>query len=71
LVFAGAASDVQIIGQTDRTASRATTEPYTPANLCATILQTVFGLRVGRSIPTALPAEIANWSSTGPIAGLL
>ncbi len=73
LVFAGGGLKMgQVIGQTDRTASRATTEPYTPANLCATILQTAFDAGQARIHPDALPAEIGKLVIDGkPIAGLL
>lgn len=73
LVFAGGGLKMgQIIGQTDRTASRATTEPYTPANLCATILHTMFDAGQVRIQPDLLPAEIAKLVLDGsPIAGLL
>lgn len=73
LVFAGGGLKMgQVIGQTDRTASRATTEPYTPANLCATILQTMFDAGQARIQPELLPAEITKLLLDGkPIAGLL
>jgi len=73
LVFAGGGLQMgQTIGQTDRTASRATTEAYTPANLCATILQTVFDAGQARIQPDLLPAEISKLVVDGqPIAGLL
>ena len=73
LVFAGGGLRMgQTIGQTDRTASFAKTQPYTPANLCATILQTVFDARLARIYPDSLPAEINTIVANGtPIAGLL
>lgn len=73
LVFAGGGLNMgQIIGQTDRTASYATTEPYTPANLCATILQTAFDASQARIHPDSLPAEIGKLVIDGKsIAGLL
>lgn len=73
LVFAGGGLQMgQVIGRTDRTASRATTEPYSPANLCTTILQTVFDAGQARIYPDALPAEISKLVIDGkPIAGLL
>ena len=73
LVFAGGGLQMgQTIGQTDRTASHATTEPYTPANLCATILQTLFDAGHARIQPDLLPAEINKLLVDGkPIAGLL
>lgn len=52
LVFAGGGLTMgQTIGQTDRTASRATSDPYTPANLCATILHTLFDAGQARIQP--------------------
>jgi hypothetical protein len=73
LVFAGGGLRMgQTIGQTDRTASRATTEFYTPANLCATILQTVFDASQIRIQPDLLPTEVGKLLVDGkPIAGLL
>lgn len=73
LVFAGGGLRMgQTIGQTDRTASRATTAPYSPANLCATILQTVFDAGQARIQPELLPTEISQLVVSGePIAGLL
>lgn len=73
LVFAGGGLAMgQIVGQTDRTASRAKTEAYTPAHLCATILQTVFDAGRARVQPDALPAEISKLVVDGtPIPGLL
>jgi hypothetical protein len=72
LVFAGGGLKMgQTIGQTDRTASAAKTEPFTPANLCATILQTVFDAGLARIYPELLPADISTVVANGtPIAGL-
>lgn len=73
LVFAGGGLKMgQVIGQTDRTASRSLTDPYTPANLCATILQTLFDPGQARIQPDALPAEITKLVVEGqPIRGLI
>jgi hypothetical protein len=73
LVFAGGGLKMgQTIGQTDRTASSARTEPFTPANLCATILQTVFDASLARIRPESLPAELSTLVANGtPIPGLL
>jgi Protein of unknown function (DUF1501) len=61
----------QVIGRTDRTASRAVTERFTPANLLATILHTLFDAGQARITPEALPAEITKVLVDGkPIAGL-
>ena len=73
LVFAGGGLKMgQVIGQTDRTASRAVTTPYTPANLCATILQTLFDAGQARIQPDSLPTEITRLLVDGqPISGLM
>jgi hypothetical protein len=61
LVFAGGGLKMgQVIGRSDRTASQAVTERFAPANLLATILQTVFDASQARIIPEALPAEITK-----------
>jgi Protein of unknown function (DUF1501) len=73
LVFAGGGLKMgQVIGRTDRTASRAVTDRYVPANLLATILHTLFDAGQARIIPEALPPEIAKLLVDGkPIDGLL
>ncbi len=72
LVFAGGGLKMgQVIGRSDRTASRAVTERYTPANLLATILHTLFDAGQARIFPEALPPEITKLVVDGkPIAGL-
>jgi uncharacterized protein (DUF1501 family) len=72
LVLAGGGLKMgQVIGRTDRTASQPVTERFAPANLLATILQTVFDAREARIIPEALPAEITKLLVDGkPIPGL-
>ena len=62
----------QIIGRTDRTATRIVTERYTPANLLATILHTLFDAgQAQASPPRALPAESNKLLADGkPIEGL-
>jgi uncharacterized protein (DUF1501 family) len=55
LVYGGGLRMGQVIGQSDRTASRPATEPYTPANLMATLFHTVFDvgqLRLDRTVPS-------------------
>ncbi|MFN0019868.1 MAG: DUF1501 domain-containing protein [Pirellulaceae bacterium] len=73
LVFAGGGLKMgQVIGQTDRTASRSLSAPYIPANLLATILHTVFDASQARIQPDVLPAEITKLVLDGkPIAGLM
>jgi hypothetical protein len=72
LVFAGGGLKMgQVIGRTDRTASRAVSERYTPANLLVTILHTLFDAGQARISPEALPAEINRLLADGkPIAEL-
>jgi hypothetical protein len=73
LVFAGGGLKMgQVIGKTDRTASRVTTELYRPASLLATILHTLFDAGQARINPEALPPELTKLVVDGqPIAGLL
>jgi hypothetical protein len=72
LVLAGGGLKMgQVIGRSDRTASRAVTELFKPANLLATILHTLFDAGQARITPNALPAEITKLVVDGaPIAGL-
>jgi uncharacterized protein (DUF1501 family) len=72
LILAGGGLKMgQVIGQTDRTASHAVTEHYTPANLLATMLQTTFNAAQARITPEALPVEINQLLVDGrPIQGL-
>jgi hypothetical protein len=54
LIYGGGLKMGQVIGQSDSTASRPASERYTPANLMATIFQTVFDtgkLRLDSSLP--------------------
>lgn len=73
LVFAGGGLKMgQIIGQSDRTGGQAVTEKFTPANLLATILHTLFDAGQTRITPDLLPAEFAKLLVDGtPISGLL
>jgi hypothetical protein len=72
LVFAGGGLKMgQVIGKSDRTASRVTTELYKPANLLATILHTLFDAGRARITPESLPGELTKVLVDGkPIAGL-
>lgn len=73
LVFAGGGLKMgQVIGRSDRTASRSVTDPYAPSHLLATILHTVFDAAQARIQPELLPAEIMKLVVDGqPIAGLM
>lgn len=73
LVFAGGGLKMgKVIGKSDRTASQAVGERYTPANLLATILHTLFDAGQARIMPEALPPEITKLLVDGtPIAGLI
>lgn len=73
LVLAGGGLKMgQVIGKSDRTASRAVSELYRPGNLLATILHTLFDASQVRITPDALPAEISKLVIDGqPISGLL
>ncbi|MEY4178142.1 MAG: hypothetical protein RLY70_1716 [Planctomycetota bacterium] len=70
LLAGGGLRHGQIIGQTDATASRATTTPYRPEHLMATILHTLFD--VGRlRLEQNIPREIVRLAeTTQPIDGL-
>ena len=72
LVLAGGGLKMgQVIGKSDRLAARAVTQHYTPANLLATILHTLFDAGQARITPDALPADFAKLVVDGtPIAGL-
>lgn len=62
----------QVIGRSDRTASQAVTERFTPAHLLATLLHTLFDAGQARITPEALPPEITKLLGDGqPIPGLL
>ena len=70
LLAGGGLRHGQIIGQTDATASRATTTPYRPEHLLATILHTLFDvgqLRLEQNIPREI-VRLAE--TTQPIDGL-
>ena len=70
LLAGGGLRHGQIIGQTDATASRATTTPYRPEHLMATILHTLFDvgqLRLEQNIPREI-VRLAE--TTQPIDGL-
>lgn len=70
LLAGGGLRHGQIIGQTDATASRATTTPYRPDHLMATILHSLFD--VGRlRLEQNIPREIVRLAeTTQPIDGL-
>jgi len=71
LVFAGGGLKMgQVIGQSDRNASKPTTEPYTPENLAATIFNVLFDPAELR-LQTNMPREILQMVENGrPIAEL-
>jgi hypothetical protein len=71
LIYGGGLKMGQVIGQSDRTASRPATEPYTPAHLMATIFHTLFDvgkLRLDRTVPSDVLRLI---ESGKPIAELV
>jgi hypothetical protein len=71
LVYGGGLKMGQVIGQSDRTASRPSTEPYTPAHLMATIFHVLFDvgkLRLDRTVPSDVLRLI---ESGKPIAELV
>lgn len=63
LVAGGGLKMGQVIGESDRDGGRATTQPYLPPHLLATILQTLFDpaeLRLASGIPTKLARMITE-----------
>lgn len=71
LVYGGGLNMGQVIGQSDRTASRPATEPYTPSHLLSTIMHTLFDL--GRlRLDQSLPRDVATVVQSGePISQLV
>ncbi|MDA1052718.1 MAG: DUF1501 domain-containing protein [Planctomycetota bacterium] len=70
LLAGGGLNTGGVIGQSDRTASRPSTTPYTPKELLGTIVRTLFNvdvLRVTRGIPRDLLSAV---ESSRPIDGL-
>lgn len=70
LLAGGGLKSCGVIGQSDRTASRPNTTPYTPRELLGTIVRTLFNvdvLRVTRGVPRELLSVI---DSSQPIDGL-
>src|SRR5262249_44047949 len=72
LLFTGGGMKMgQVIGQSDRTASAPATTKYGPANLMATVLQTLFDAGELRVMLDA-PKNVASLVTDGkPIPGLL
>lgn len=71
LLSGGGLNMGQVIGQSDRTASRPATEPFDPSHLFATIMHTLFDvgeLRLVQSVPRDI-LQIINRDE--PITGLL
>lgn len=70
LLAGGGLPPCGVIGQSDRTASRPNTAPYTPRELLGTIVRTLFNvdvLRVTRGVPRELLSVV---DSSQPIDGL-
>ena len=61
----------QVIGQSDRNASNPATEKYTPKELMATVMNTIFDLgevRISRTVPSNAVQVMTDGK---PIPGLL
>ncbi len=71
LLIAGGGLEMgKVIGETDRNAERATTEPFTPSNLFSTIMHTLFDVTQLRLVPS-VPSELLRFIETNkPITGL-
>lgn len=71
LVAGGGLKMGQVIGQTDANASRATTKPYRPEHLLATVMHTLFDVAELRLLP-GLPRDILKVVEDGePIEELM
>jgi uncharacterized protein (DUF1501 family) len=71
LVYGGGLKMGQVIGQSDRTASRPATEAYEPSHLMATIFHTVFDIGKLR-LDSSVPGDIARLIERGePIRELV
>jgi len=70
LVAGGGLKMGQVIGQSDRTASHPATEPYTPKELMATIMHTLFDvgqLRLVQGIPGDVARVVTGGEPIGPL----
>jgi len=71
LLYGGGLRMGQVVGQSDGTAARPATEPYTPSHLLATIMHTLFDLGKLR-LDSSLPRDVAGIIQAGePIHPLL
>ena len=73
LLFAGGGLKMgQVIGQSDRTASGPTADPYDPRHLLGTVMNTLFDvgrLRLDPSVPTKLSKIITDSKTIVPLFG--
>jgi hypothetical protein len=70
LLHGGGLKMGQVIGQSDRTASRPATEPFAPSHLFATIMHTLFDVSELRLVPGVPRDILQNINRDEPIAGL-
>jgi uncharacterized protein (DUF1501 family) len=71
LVYGGGLKMGAVVGQSDSTASRPATEPYTPAHLLSTIMHSAFDIGKLRLDPALSTDVIGVMSSSEPIGPLV
>lgn len=72
LVAGGGLKMGQVIGQSDRQAARAITEPYSPEHLLGTMMHVLFDLgklRLDSSVPRAITQFAEKCQAIGPLVG--
>jgi uncharacterized protein (DUF1501 family) len=72
LLYGGGLKMGQVVGQSDATASRPATDPYTPQHLLSTIFHTLFDLgqlRLDHTLPTDVAAALQSGEPIGPLMG--
>ena len=72
LVAGGGLRMGQVIGQSDRTASRPSTDPYDPRHLLGTVMNCLFDvgqLRLDSTVPTKLAKIVTDSQYIGPLFG--
>ena len=70
LLAGGGTRTGQVIGRSDHHATRPVTTRFSPANLVATVLHTLFDIGELRVVPSAPPQLVSFLERTRPIAGV-